>query len=264
MINDILKSEPKFVPALSLGAATALQAGKLEQATGYVERLRQAAPEAAGTLALEGDLAMAQKRYKDALGHYRKAIAISPNSALVLGEFRARLLAKEPNADKGLRDWVAKNPTDINAVTVLAESVQRLGNDRDGAIQIYETSLAKSPDNAVLLNNLAMLYIPKDLGKAADYAGQAYKAAAKAPAIADTYGWILFKQGKVDQALPLIREAAKGLPNNAEVQYHLAAVLAAKGDKAEASSLIKKAIASGALPPAEKQDAAALQQQLSK
>ncbi len=264
VINDILKSEPKFVPALSLGAATALQAGKLEQATGYVERLRQAAPDAAGTLAMEGDLAMAQKRYQDALGHYRKAIAIGPNSALVLGEFRAASLAKEPNPDKGLRDWVAKNPTDINAVTVLAETVQRIGNDRDGAIQIYETSLAKAPNNAILLNNLAMLYVPKDIGQAADYAGQAYKAAGKAPAIADTYGWILFKQGKFDQALGLIREAAKGLPDNAEVQYHLAAVLAAKGEKAEATSLLKKAIASGALPPTEKQDAAALQQQLAK
>ncbi len=261
-INEVLKSEPRFTPALAMGAATSIQAGQLEKATGYVERLRQAAPDAQGTLAMEGDLALAQKRYKDALGFYRKASATGTNSQLVLAQYTAATLAKEPQPEKVVQDWVAKNPGDINAVTVLAENYQRAGNT-SGATALYEASLAKAPDNVVLLNNLAMIYSATDLNKAADYAGRAYKAAPKAAAIADTYGWVLFKQGKTDQALAPLREAAKGLPNNAEVQYHLAAVLVAKGEKAEALSLIKKALA-GQLPPAEKVAAQKLLEQLSK
>ena len=115
----------------------------------------------------------------------------------------------------------------------------------------------------MLLNNLAMIYVQTDVAKAADYAGRAYKAMPKAPAIADTYGWILFKQGKTDEALAPLREANKGLPNNAEVQYHLAAALAAKGEKAEALPLIKKAM-SGQLPADEKAGAQKLLEQLSK
>ena len=262
VVDDILKSEPKYAPALAFGAATALQAGQLEKATGYVERLRQAAPEATGTFALEGDLAMAQKRYKDALGHYRKASAIGANSQLTLAQYNAAVLAKEPQPEKILQDWVAKYPSDINAVTMLAESYQRAGNT-SGAIALYEKSLAKAPDSVVLLNNLAMIYVQTDVAKAADYAGRAYKAMPKAPAIADTYGWILFKQGKTDEALAPLREANKGLPNNAEVQYHLAAALAAKGEKAEALPLIKKAM-SGQLPADEKAGAQKLLEQLSK
>ena len=49
VLNGVLKAEPKFVPALALAAAASLQAGQVEKAAGYVERLRQAAPDAPGT-----------------------------------------------------------------------------------------------------------------------------------------------------------------------------------------------------------------------
>jgi tetratricopeptide (TPR) repeat protein len=262
VLNGVLKAEPNFAPALALAAATTLQAGELEKATGYVERLRQAAPDAQVTSMLEGDLAMAQKRYKDALGHYRKASAKGANTQLVLAEYRAASLAGEPKPEKVIEAWVAKNPGDVAVVAVLAELRSGKG-DADGAIALYEAALAKAPDNVVLLNNLAVLYDAKGNPKAAEYAERAYKAAPKALAIADTYGWILFKQGKTDEALPLIREAAKGLPDNAEVQYHYGAVLARKGNTDEAVAALKKALG-GKLSPADKAEAQQLLQQLSK
>ena len=63
--------------------------------------------------------------------------------------------------------------------------------------------------------------------------------------------------------MTLLGEATKGLPDNAEVQYHYAAALAKKGDKAEAVALLKKAV-NGQLPPDVKADAQKLLQQLSK
>jgi Flp pilus assembly protein TadD len=79
----------------------------------------------------------------------------------------------------------------------------------------------------------------------------------KAPAIQDTYGWALFKSGKTDKALELLAEAARGMPGNAEVQYHYAAALAAAGRKSEALPFARKAVA-GALPPAVRADATRL------
>jgi Flp pilus assembly protein TadD len=58
-----------------------------------------------------------------------------------------------------------------------------------------------------------------------------------------------------------LQEALKGLPDNAEVQYHLAAVLAKKGDVAQAATLINKAV-KGQLPSEKKAEALALQKQL--
>ena len=60
---------------LYLAATTALQGGKVERAAGYVERLRRIAPDAPVSMRIEGDLAMAQKRYTDAVGYYDKALA---------------------------------------------------------------------------------------------------------------------------------------------------------------------------------------------
>jgi Flp pilus assembly protein TadD len=74
---------------------------------------------------------------------------------------------------------------------------------------------------------------------------------------------MLFKQGKVDEAYDLIRGVANKLPDNAEVQYHLAAVLAKKGDKDEAVKLLRRAV-NGPLPPSVKSEAQKLLDQLTK
>ena len=263
VVDNFLKTSPKSVSVLALGAATAMQNGQFEKATGYLERVKQLAPEAAATYLLEGDLAMVQKRYKEASANYRKASAAGASSGqLAVAQYRAATLAGEPDPAKPLEDWVAKNPGDVGAVTELAEHVRSQGNSRR-SIDLYEAALAKSPDSVILLNNLASLYDANKDPKAIDYAARAYKAAPKSPAIADTYGWILFKQGKTEQALPLLRDAVKGLPDNAEVQYHMGAALAKSGNKAEAKSHIDKAL-TGKLPADAKVDAQALQKQLAK
>ena len=211
----------------------------------------------------KGDLAMSQKRYRDALGLYRKASVNGANSQLVLGQYHAARLVGESHPEAVLETWLAANPGDVGVASVLGEQRRAAGN-LEGAIAVYEATLAKAPENPIALNNLSMLYdVKKDSAKALNYASRAYKAAPGAPAIADTYGWMLFKQGKSAEALPLIESAAKGLPDNAEVQYHLGAVLAKNGNKEEAMRLLKKAVA-GQMPADQKADAQKLLQQLSK
>ena len=260
-LDQALAEQSSSASTLVMAANVALQAGRTEKAAGYVERLRKIAPDAPQVLGLEGDLALVQKRHKDALGFYRRANAVAPNSATVLREYRAAELAGEAQPEKVLADWVSKNPGDANATSVLAELRRTQGNPQ-AAIALYEAALAKVPDNVVVLNNLAVLYdLQGNSAKAEEYAARAYKADPKSAAIADTYGWILFRQGKVDRAAPLIRDALKTLPDNPEVQYHQAAVLARTGDKAGATVLLKKALA-GTLPVDQKAEAQKLMQQL--
>jgi len=262
VLNGVLKAEPTFVPALQLAAAASLQAGQLEKATGYVERLRQAAPDSPGTFAMEGDLAMAQKRYGEALDQYRKASAKGNSSALVLAQYRAGKLAGVPEPSKDLQDWVAAHPKDVDAVSALAEDKHGRG-DIDTAIKLYEKSLAELPGNVVILNNLSLLYQEKGNPAALDTAAKAYEAAPKVAAIQDTYGWLLVQHGKVDKGLELLRDATKEMPNNPEMQYHYAAALAKSGNSAEALPILQKAL-NGQLPPGAKTDAEKLLQQLSK
>ena len=261
-LDVVLKAEPKFVPALALAAGISLQSKQVEKAAGYVERLRQVMPEAAGTYMLDGDVAMAQKRYRDALAFYRKAHALGANRQLVIAEYNAARLAGEQQPEKVLQDWVAAHPADGPAVVLLAEVLSGKG-DRKGAIRLYETLLAKAPGDALILNNLAVLYQLEGNPKAVSMAEQAHKAAPKEPAIQDTYGWVLFQDGQTEHALELLEEAHRGMPENAEVQYHYAAALAKSGKAQEAIPLLQKAVR-GSMPEDQKAAAQKLLQELKK
>jgi len=72
---------------------------------------------------------------------------------------------------------------------------------------------------------------------------------AKAPAnynALDTLGWALFQAGQTDRALQLLRDARLRQPANPEIRYHLGAVLAKTGRKAEAQEELEAALKGGA------------------
>src|SRR4030095_10086215 len=93
-----------------------------------VDGLRRVAPNAAASMRIEGDLAMAQKRYSDAARYYGKALAGSGDSLLVGARYRAGTLAGEKNPDKVLRDWLERRPDDTSVRLLLAEHLEHVGN----------------------------------------------------------------------------------------------------------------------------------------
>lgn len=262
VLDELLKGEPKYLPALQLASSISLQSGRFEKATGYVERVRALEPDAQGTYMLLGDLALGQKLYRQALEQYRKASAKGTNRGLVFAEYQAARLSGAANPEKGLEDWLASHPDDAGAAVELAQARQQAGRAAD-AVALYEQALAKAPNNAIVLNNLAVLYQETGNPKAVATAEKAHAAADKVPAIKDTYGWILFQNGQVDRAEGLLRDAAQAMPKSAEVQYHYAAVLAKRGKKPEATAILKKAV-NGEMPAAAKADAQKLLRELSK
>jgi cellulose synthase operon protein C len=261
-VDAVLQRNPTMLAALTLGASASLRSGDLEKATGYVERVRRAAPNSQASNKLEGDLAMAQKRYKEALAFYEKADPASSNREIIVARYVAAQRAGLSDPQQPLEGWVAKNPSDADMVAMLADWKNRQG-DKAGATRLYEQALKNTPDNGLLLNNLAMIYLQSGDGRALGMAEKAYKALPKVPAVQDTYGWALLGAGKTEQAVKVLREASAGLPDNAEVQYHLAAALAKAGNKPEALTLAKKSLG-GQLAPAIRTDAQKLLAELSK
>jgi len=261
-MDGVLASSPKNIVALQLAAAMALQGNETEKAAGYVERLRQVAADLPATDRLEGDLAVAQKRYKDALASYRRAGEKGRDSALVRAEYNAARLAGDANALKGVEQWVAQHPEDAAAVTIVAEARHAAG-DLGGAIGLYEQGVARSPNDAILLNNLAVLYREKGDMRAVETARRAYDQAPRSAAIMDTYAWALVQADKVDQALPLLETAVRAEPGAAEIQFHYAVALSRAGRNDDALAAVRKALGGG-LPPAVRTDAQKLLKQLSK
>jgi tetratricopeptide (TPR) repeat protein len=226
----------------------AVQSRDLERAAGYMERLRRIEPDAPMTLRLEGDLAVAQGRYKDALGLYEKAAANGGDGALAIARYRAGMLAGVAQPQKPLEDWLQRQPNDVAAITLLAERRQQMG-DIAGAISLYERAVAAAPGNVMALNNLAGLYQLRKDPRALATAELALAAAPDNAAVKDTVGWLLVEKGELDKGLPLLREAAKALPDLPEVQYHLGVALARKGEAAEARRILQAVVDSKA--PAE-------------
>ena len=244
-LDEALKISPRDPATLALAATVALQTAQLERATGYVARLRAAAPEAAATMRLEGDLAMANKRYGDALGYYDKAAAAGSDSALAIARYRAGMAAGAKQPQKPLEDRLAQVPGDATARVMLAEYHQQRG-DEAAAIAGYEKVLETAPGNVVALNNLAGIYQVKGDERALSLAKRAYEAAPGSAAVQDTYGWSLVESGDLDRGLELIREASKALKGVPEVQYHLGAALARKGETEEARRILKQVLAANA------------------
>ena len=134
-------------------------------------------------------------------------------------------------------------PDHLPSKVLLAQGHQALGNPAR-AIPYYERALSLEPGNAGLRNNYAWALFETGDSRALEQARQAY-AANDGPAIADTLGWILAREGNVQEALPLLQSAHERVPENSEIAWHLAFATAENGDTARARQLLDQALSRG-------------------
>ncbi|MCC7412844.1 MAG: PEP-CTERM system TPR-repeat protein PrsT [Gammaproteobacteria bacterium] len=218
----------------------ALEVGKrdFDAARALAGQMREQQPERADADVALGDLASAQGQYTEAAAAYQAALTRAANPLVVIKRSQAqRQSGDSAGARSTLADWVQAHPDDIGVQMALAMSDQQSGDDAR-AIEQYEATLQKSPDNPVVLNNLAWLYDQKGDKRAVEVAERAYRTAPKSPEIADTYGWILVRHGKVERGTQLLEKAAEQMPGNPDIQYHLAASLARVGQDERAKKIL--------------------------
>ena len=104
----------------------------------------------------------------------------------------------------------------------------------------YESLLELTPSNVVALNNLAWIYHEDGDQRAMQLAKRAYELQPENGAIADTYGWILFKSGKTEESLQVLKKAHELQPDSQEIAMHLAEAYKATGNTAEAKKILEK------------------------
>lgn len=247
-LNKSLSIDPNWAPAVAALAQLDVAEGKVDSALASADRLRRSGGNAALGLALEGDVQMAAKRYDKAAGAYAKAGDVQPSAALAMGEFRARRAAGTKPDYLPLQKWLQRQPGDNSVRFVLAGALAD-ASDTAGAIREYERVVEKLPDNAVVLNNLAILYQQVGDRRAKATAAAAYAKAPDAGPIADTYGWILVQQGDVPQGLKLLQQAAEKSKDIAEIKYHLGVALAKAGKSDEARKALADSIAAAGQSP---------------
>jgi cellulose synthase operon protein C len=122
--------------------------------------------------------------------------------------------------------------------------LERAG-DFEGAIAVYEAMYAEDSSNVVVANNLASLITthrtdPESLERA--FAVARRLRGSDVPAFQDTYGWIEYRRGNLDEALTYLEPAAAGLPEDALTQFHLGMVYAGLNRPEDARRQLTRAL----------------------
>src|SRR5437764_14344065 len=101
------------------------------------------------------------------------------------------------------------------------------------------------PNCCPALNNLAYIYSEKlsNLNRAAELARKAHELNPAEPSITDTFGWVLYRQGKYQEAAELLAQSAAKAPDNGEIQFHLGMANYMMGRLDESRAALQKAVA---------------------
>jgi len=169
---------------------------------------------------------------------YRGLLAEAPGAERVVRALRALLRSqgREAEAAEVLDAGLAASPGSRVLRLERAAALER-GGDFEGAIAVYEALYAEDGEDLVIANNLASL-----LSAHREDAESLERAAAVArrlrgievPAFQDTWGWIESRRGNPEAALPPLEAAARGLPEDPLVRYHLGMTYLALGRAAAA------------------------------
>jgi putative PEP-CTERM system TPR-repeat lipoprotein len=230
----LTKEMPDYLPAYLAVAELDLQDKKFDEALKIAEQVKAKQPQSPAGPQLEGDAQFAQKQYKKAVAAYEKAYRMAPSAAAARRLYQAnRALGEDKAAFDGLTQWLQANGNDVESWTILAMGYQSAGKPAE-AVNAYEKAYALKPENPMIQNNLAWMY--EELGdkRALPLAEKLLAASGNNPDILDTVGWIYVRNGRQDQGLTLLRDAAVHAPQRHLIRLHLAETLAKAGQKDEA------------------------------
>lgn len=189
--------------------------------------------------ALSGDLTTAEAAYK-------RLIISAPKSYLPVRMLLGVLLGggRDSEVKSVLADALTRMPENRDLKWIKAELLEKAG-DITGTIVVYEDLYNEDSSNLVVANNLASL-LSTDHDDAAKV-DRAYTIArrfraSEVPQFQDTYGWIAHLRGDPETALRHLETAAKALPDNPDILYHLGAVYAEAGRTEDAREHLNRAV----------------------
>lgn len=170
-------------------------------------------------------LHLIDKAPEQAVEHAKAAYDATSNSDNALLLVAAlEMSGKKEQAFSFLQKHVNAHNNDVQSAMLLAE--RQIGNDRAAAIDTYELILTKTPDNFVVLNNLAYLaFEDKDLQRAEELAKKAVSLQRENADAVDTLAQIYIAKGEKEEALTLYEQISTGPIANDEVYLNHVALL---------------------------------------
>ncbi len=175
----------------------------LESGLTHLEELARSQPQLApdvysskaALLSLEGEERRAGQAYDEGLARYPDAFDLRLNRV-----FFYERTGKEDLAVRELRAMLVERPGDAQLQNALGYTLADQQRNLDEARSLIVAALAQSPDN---------------------------------PATLDSMGWLLYREGKYDEALEYLQRSARSA-SDPEIDLHIGEVQWAMGDQAAA------------------------------
>ena len=243
--NRAIELAPNSLLALEQLATLDVQEGQPAAALARIDARLAAEPTLVPVHLLKARVQMAQRDLSGAEATLQQAATLAADAAEP-HEMLAQVYGAGGQTEKAiasLRAAAERNPRNIDVLMALASHHERQ-KDFAASRELYDKILAVNPRHGPALNNLAYLHAEHlgDLAKAQELAQRAREVLPNDPMIADTLGWIMYRQGQYTWALALLQESAARLPDHAEIQYHLGMAQYMTGAEAAARSSLVKAL----------------------
>ncbi len=228
---------------------TQLRLGKIAEARSFLDDALTKFPQDRNIRLLSANVDAMQGKSAEAEAAFRALIAENAQDDRPVRQLYGLLNGadRKDDARKVLEAGLTAQPKNETLLWMKAGLLEQEA-DIDGAIAIYEGLYSQNSSNVITSNNLASMITnyrndPASLERAATIAGRLRNS--DVPAFQDTYGWIEYRRGNLDAALPSLESGAKGLPNDAAAQFHLGMIYADLGRKDEAVIQLRRALELG-------------------
>lgn len=246
LTNSEDQSDTARTRAIVLVVQTQIRGGKIDAARTSLDQALADAPDnpslrmlSATLHALDGDFQTAEDGYRALITEFPQSV--TPVRVLM------NLLSSQGRTDEAnavLQEALERAPEDPTLLFFNAGYQERIG-DIEGAIATYETLYAQNSGNLIIANNLASLISAhrddsESLTRAAVIARRLR--GTEVAAFQDTYGWIAYRRGNLDEALEYLEPAAAGLANDPFVQFHLGMTYTGLKNTAAAKEQLERAL----------------------
>ena len=314
LLEETVTKAPASIPAREALVRAYLSANNLAQAHVAVGDLQLAAPQSAAGPYLAGIIAQEEKHFDEAAASFAKALELQPTAMDALAALTrldlqrgqteqaqkrvaAIVSAHQENAiarnllgelQIGAKSWPAAIET-LTTTTKLAPKwwlpyrnlayAHMASGDKAGAVKVYETGIAATKNQPMLVadlaalyerdgriddairqyqalhdssprlelaaNNLAMLLVTYKKDRTSLDRARALTAPfadSKNGALLDTHGWVMFKLGQYTEALPVLERAVELAPQQNVIRFHLGMAQLKSGQQDKARGNLEAAL----------------------
>jgi tetratricopeptide (TPR) repeat protein len=244
-LETLLEAHPAHARArLMLGGILA-QVERHAEAEAHLRVIPVSGPHGPDALHLMAQMALAQGKTDAAVDLLEQARARRPEKArYAVDHARAlRSLGRNEEALTLLTQGIDRWPRHADLRFVRAMTMFDLG-DADGAIWAMHEVLDVDPDHPGALNFIGFTWAEegKKLPEAERMIRAALRQRPEDPAIIDSLGWVLYRQGEAGAARQILNRAVQLDPASAEIRMHLAICLWALGERKAAQTEYKIAL----------------------